>query len=405
MNYDLLLNEILNIGEQMLKSGAEVDRAEDSMYRMCKSYDIEQCNIFAIQSNIQATIKPKGQAYITQIRRIHSTSFYYERLDYLNNLSRYICQNSPSIEEIHEKYLEVMNRKPQARYLSYLAAIMGGVGFGVYFGCDFSDVLAGIIICAFAEVWVGEWLNRKEQNLVVYNMIISFLSSVLVFLAARLGFGNHPDRIILGLAMVLISGLGTTNGIRDLLDRNIISGIVNIANALLGAVAIACGIGLSMILFGGQMYEMYIAPSLTVQLLSCGIASMGFALFFKAELKQSISAGVGGFFNWACYAAVAELSGSSFAASLAGAVFVAGYSYVMSRVHRAPATIFLTTSIMPIIPGATLFYMMHGFVQADYIQAMEQTILLFQTALAIAFGFMIVGIITRYIRSLAKAIS
>lgn len=37
MDYEALLHEILNIGEAMLKSGAEVDRAEDSMYRMCKS--------------------------------------------------------------------------------------------------------------------------------------------------------------------------------------------------------------------------------------------------------------------------------------------------------------------------------------------------------------------------------
>lgn len=405
MDYEVLLNEILNIGEEMLRSGAEIDRAEDSMYRMCKSYDIEQCNIFAIQSNIQATIRPSGGSYITQIRRIHSTSFYYERLDYLNNLSRYICQNKPSVEEIHEKYVAVMNRKQPAWYLSYLAAIMGGVGFGVYFGCDLSDMLTGTVVCAFAEVRVGNWLSAREQNVVVYNMVISFLSSILVLLAAGAGFGNHPDRIILGLAMVLISGLGTTNGIRDLLDRNIISGIVNIANALLGAVAIACGIGLSMVLLGGEMYEMYIAPSLAIQLISCGVASAGFALFFKAELRQSVSAGIGGLLNCACYTAVLTASGNSFAAVLAGAVFVAGYSYVMSRVHRAPATIFLTTSVMPIIPGATLFYMMHGFVQADYAQAGQQAIALVETGLAIAFGFMIVGIVTRYVGRLAQAIS
>ena len=68
----------------------------------------------------------------------------------------------------------------------------------------------------------------------------------------------------------------------------------------------------------------------------------------------------------------------------------------MSRVHRAPATIFLTTSIMPVIPGATLFYMMHGFVQSDYGMASQQTILLAQTCLAVAFGFLVIEIIIRY---------
>ena len=151
-----------------------------------------------------------------------------------------------------------------------------------------------------------------------------------------------------------------------------------------------------MLLFKGDMYEMYIAPSIVVQLISCGVASMGFALVFKAAVKQSFYAGIGGAVNCACYLLIKYLGGNDFAAVMAGAAFVAAYAYRMSRVHRAPATIFLTTSIMPVIPGASLFYMMHGFVQSDYGMASHQAILLAQTCLAVAFGFLIIEIVTRY---------
>ena len=372
MDYELLLNEVLNIGKEMIKSGAETDRAEDSMYRMLESYDVEQCNIFAIQSDIQATIKPAGGSFITQIRRVHKIGFNYDRLDYLNNLSRYICKNKPDITEIREKYEEVMNRKTQSIYLKYLSAILGGIGFGVYFGCDLMDSLVGTVICAFCIVYMGNVLEKKGHNLVVYNLSLAFLSSAAVFIADKAGLGHHPDRIVLGLNMVLISGLGVANGIRDVLKQAFLSGLLSIVNSFLGAVAIACGTGLAMVFFEGEMYEMYIAPSIMVQLLSCGVASMGFALLFQAAVRQSFFAGIGGMVNCACYLLVQNLNGNNFAAVMAGAAFVAGYAYIMSRVHRAPATIFLTTSIMPVIPGATLFYMMHGFVQADYGLAMEQ---------------------------------
>ena len=75
---------------------------------------------------------------------------------------------------------------------------------------------------------------------------------------------------------------------------------------------------------------------------------------------------------------------------------MAAYAFWMSRVHRAPATIFLTTSIMPVIPGASLFYMMLGFAQADYGLASQQAIQLAKTCLAVAFGFLLVEIVTRY---------
>ncbi len=397
MDYELLLHEILNIGKEMIKSGAETNRTEDSLYRMLESYDVEHCSVFAIQSDIQATIKPAGGAFITQIRRVHRTGFHYDRLDYLNNLSRYICKNQPSIEEIQEKYQEVMNRTPQPLYLKYLSGIMGGVGFGIYFGCDLTDSIVAVLICASVIGYMGNLLDKREHNLVVYNLVIAFLSSSVVFLADQAGFGHHPDRIILGLNMVLISGLGVANGIRDMVDRAYLSGIVNIVNSCLGAIAIACGTGLAMILFQGDMYEMYIAPNVAVQLISCGVASMGFALLFRAAVRQSFYAGIGGLVTCACYLMVQYLGGNNFAAVMVGAAFVAAYAYVMSRIHRAPATIFLTTSIMPVIPGATLFYLMHGLVQEDYGLATQQTIALGQTCLAIAFGFLLVEIGTRYI--------
>lgn len=396
MDYNRIVQMILDVGEEMLKSGAENFRLEDSLYRMCKSYGFKRYDVYAIPSNLQITVETPEGDIITQIRQIESTDIDFDRLDYLNNLSRYICKNTPSVEEIRKNYDEVMNRRPLPGYLRFMAPILGGVGFGVYFGCDLPDTLVGIVICGLIEVYLGNMLDKKEHNLVVYNLIIAFLSSAAVFLAGKAGIGNHPDRIVLGLNMVLISGLGVANGIRDVLKRAYLSGIVNITNACLGAVAIACGTGLAMLIFKGDMYEMYIAPSILVQLVSCGVASMGFALVFKAAVLQSVYAGVGGAINCACYVLVLDIWGNDFAAVMAGAAVVAAYAFLMSRVHRAPATIFLTTSIMPVIPGATLFYMMHGFVQADYGLASQQTIQLAKTCLAIAFGFLLVEIVTRY---------
>lgn len=147
------------------------------------------------------------------------------------------------------------------------------------------------------------------------------------------------------------------------------------------------------------MYEMYIAPSIAVQVISCRFASMGFALVFKAVLFQSVWAGIGGAINCCVYTGVLALTESDLLAVMAAAAIVAAFAYVMSQMHRAPATIFLTTSIMPVIPGATLFYLMHGMVQADYIMAKQQALLLGQTCLAIAFGFLIIEIATRYLPS------
>ena len=70
MNYSKLLQVILDIAEEMLICGAEVERVEDSIERMCYAYDCRRVNAFIITSNIQVTFEDPEGNIITQIRRI-----------------------------------------------------------------------------------------------------------------------------------------------------------------------------------------------------------------------------------------------------------------------------------------------------------------------------------------------
>ena len=73
MNYEKLVQGILNIGEAMLQCGAEIFRVEDSLYRMYKSYGFMTYDVYVIPSNIQVTVETPEGEIITQIRHIEST--------------------------------------------------------------------------------------------------------------------------------------------------------------------------------------------------------------------------------------------------------------------------------------------------------------------------------------------
>lgn len=402
MNYTKIVQGILDIGEAMLKSGAENFRLEDSLYRMCKAYGFVRYDVFVIPSNIQVTVEtPEGEIF-TQIRQIESFDMHFDRLDYLNNLCRYVCQHTPDEKELHRRYEEVLSRAPQKWFTKYIASIMGGTGFAVFFGSNFEDAIVAVIV-SLMIAGVGGWLSKREENLMAYNLILSFLSEAIIIGAVRVGLGSHPERIMIGIVMLLISGLSTTNGIREILQKDYISGAINIMNSILGAAGIACGIALSMFLFDGVSAEGYVLNnSIVVQLISCTIACVGFALVFKVRGRQVMYSGIGAFITWGIYALVFEIKPSNFLATLVAAVFVAFYAFIMSRVNKAPSTIFLTASVFPLIPGPNLFYMMYGFASKDASMAINETIVLVVTCLAIAFGFNIVDIATRSIANVMK---
>lgn len=250
MEYAYVLKGLLDIGEAMLNSGAEVERVEDSLYRLCDAYGFTRNNCWVISSNIQATVQTPDGEILTQIRHVPGGEMNFDRLDYLNNLSRYACKNKPDAEELAQRLQEVLNRPAQPKWEHYVAGILGGTGFAVFFNCNFMDsivaVLASIIIVA-----MGDKLGRYEHNPLIYNAIISFVVEFFIILCVTFGFGDHIGYITVGVVMLLISGIGFTNGIRDLLHRDTLSGIVNMWSSILGATGIAIGIAIPILLMRG----------------------------------------------------------------------------------------------------------------------------------------------------------
>ncbi len=402
MNYNKIVQGILDIGESMLISGAENYRIEDSLYRMCRSYGFVKYDVFVIPSNIQITVETENGDIITQVRHIENADIDFDQLDYMNNLCRYVCSHTPDEEELQKKYQEVKNRPPQHPEAKYFAGVMGGTGFAVFFGCNFKDAIVAVIVSLMIVV-VGKWLEKREGNLFVYNTILSFLSEVIIVFSVRNGFADHPERIMIGIVMLLISGLSTTNGIREILQKDYISGFINIMNSILGAAGIAVGTALAMLVLNDFSAEGFILNhSIPIQLVSCTIACVGFAFWFQIRGKQVIYSGIGAFITWSIYLIVFEIEPSNFLATLVAAIFVAAYAFVMSRINKAPSTIFLTASVFPLIPGPNLYYMMYGCVTRDIPLAFSETVILLATCLALAFGFNIVDIAARSIMNAMK---
>lgn len=397
MNYEKLVQGILNIGEAMLQCGAEIFRVEDSLYRMCKSYGFVRYDVFVIPSNIQVTVETPEGRIITQIRHIETTGADYDKLNYLNALSRYVCSHRPNEKELIRRFEKVMSRPDQSELITGIAQLTGGTAFAVFFGCDFQDAVVALGV-SLMIVLVGKWLGKREGNPMIYNLILAFMSEVVIISAVRAGIGHHPDRIMIGIVMLLVSALGAINGMRDVMQRNFISGSLEVMNSMLGAFGIAFGIAFAMLLMGDISAEGFSVNNDTViQLISCTIGCTGFASWFKIRGKKILYSSVGAFFTWGIYLLVFAWYPSNFLATVVASCFVAGYAFVMSRVNHAPSTVFLTASVFPLMPGARLYYLMYGVVSRNLPMAVEHVMVLLETCLGIAFGFIIVDVISRSI--------
>ena len=96
-----LLHCVMDIGEQMLCSGAEVHRVEESVERMCRAFGARRVDVFIITSSMVVTVFTDSDSY-TQTRRITSSGTDFERLHHLNALCRRICTVPMTEAEIRD---------------------------------------------------------------------------------------------------------------------------------------------------------------------------------------------------------------------------------------------------------------------------------------------------------------
>ena len=98
-----IFTSVLDMGEIMLTSGAEVNRVEDTLQRMLKAYGCQRVDVFTITSSIVVTVRTSENEALTQTRRITNYETDMHKLELCNALSRRVCLKTASPQELEEE--------------------------------------------------------------------------------------------------------------------------------------------------------------------------------------------------------------------------------------------------------------------------------------------------------------
>ena len=95
-----LLHLLLDMGEMLLASGAEINRVEDTLQRIGRAYGAAKMNVFVITSSIVITMERTDGELLTHTRRVNYTgSTDFTALEQLNALSRNCCINPIPLDQ------------------------------------------------------------------------------------------------------------------------------------------------------------------------------------------------------------------------------------------------------------------------------------------------------------------
>ena len=249
---EYILDFAMNLGSDMLEAGSNLERANDTMNRICLSYGLSEISIFSLNSIIQISAKSDEDDYTLRQIAVPSMDIHLERLSRLNQLSRRVCAETPAPCLLMDLLASAKEIKEYKTWEILLARLFAMGGMCVLFGGTLGDIIAAdlIIACMF---WLIRMLSYSNINNVIRNTMCMLFAGIAAHGLVFIGLGQQYSVISITCAMMLLPGIPLVNAARNFLCGNEMNGILESIKALIETLAIVLGLGISMYLFGGTV--------------------------------------------------------------------------------------------------------------------------------------------------------
>ena len=361
MDYYLLTDLAARVGYHLALSGAETFRVEETIRRIIGAYGIE-CETFSIPNCVMVSLEAANGKPLMVMKRVGFHGNDLESVEKLNALSRRICAETPD-PSVAAQWLDetLKGRRHYSVPVYYLGNFCAAAGFCPVFGGTLRDSLfAGLLGLIIG--FVSRQMDRRETNPFFSTIVEAFAMAVPAYLAAGFHLVDYIDFVIIGTLMILVPGLLITTSMRDIIYGDTNSGINRIVQVLLSAFAIALGTAAAWRVTSG-VYGMTVASGSAsypawAQAVMIFVACTGFFILFNVHDWGSILCALGGVFTWMTYLLCRDLGMSIYSMNFFAAVVSALYSELMARSRKYPVTSYLVISLLPLVPGAGIYYTM-----------------------------------------------
>lgn len=397
-----LLELAVSLGYHLQMCGAEIFRIEEAVNRLLQAYDTPG-DVFVIPHCIIVTVCPDNDDPMTRMRRSYSRGIDVDGIEQYYALARRLCSEKPSLHDAATMLQDIKKRRVAFSVpMLYIGYFLASGAFSVFFGGTLTDgLLAGAMGVLIG--WFLRILSELQVNVFFKTISASFLISIISQLLTHLSLILYADAAAIGALMLLVPGITFTDSMRDILYGDTLSGINKMVNVVLTAAAILLGTGGALRISQMLWDSMSIGTSLHipypgwVQVIAAVIACGGFCILYHIRMPGLLLCMAGGGVGWAVYLCVKEVNASLITANFLAAVSISLYAEIMARIRKYPAFSYLIIALLPLVPGAGIYYTVEYLLQRDLTNSMTQGMETAVTAGILAVGMLSVSSIFRMI--------
>lgn len=247
MELQSVMHIAMEAGEILLCSGAETYRVEESIEKICNSFGYS-CETFVMPTGIFLTVRSPSDETETSVRRIKMRTLDLSKIDRINTFSRSLNAHPVSFEEANRQLNKIRESGYYPPWVRFICAAIVSFAYALLFGGSVKDGLVCLGIGAIVYLLNLQMVRSGYLPFLTFfavGLICAFLS----LLSQLLVTGTQIFIMIISSVMMYLPGVSMTNGVRDLLAGDLVSGLTRLGEAVLIVLAIGMGAGLAISIF------------------------------------------------------------------------------------------------------------------------------------------------------------
>ena len=239
MESEQYVNAIVDVGQVLLASGAEIYRVEDTVERLALAAGFARAEVFATPTGLFATLVSRDGPVYSRVRRIRRVEANLARIAALNQLSPEFAAQ-PRLQTLTTALTACEEMQSYSPLWITAAGALGSAAFAVIFGGTWPETVLAGLNGALAML-VMLWARWRRVPPFLASTSAAFAAAALGVVGTRF-LTASMDIVILAGVMVLVPGITITTSLRDLLSGELVSGVARAAEAGVTALAVAVGV-------------------------------------------------------------------------------------------------------------------------------------------------------------------
>lgn len=227
-----ILTLAVEIGDCMLRNGAEIYRVEDTVVHILSSYEVDEFDVYVLSNGIFASANENKEDACSIVRHVPLGAVNLAKISALNQLARDICDQKISLIDSWDRLEQCKNIPNYKKNAQIFFCGLGSACFCYLFGGSWLDFVFAFVIGSLEQVLLFG-LKKYKFTRIITNILASLFVTLLATASTLTGLSLLSDKIIIGAIMPLVPGIAFTTSIRDIYNGDYLSGTIHLLDALI----------------------------------------------------------------------------------------------------------------------------------------------------------------------------